>query len=77
MFWRSQGADDKAVIKIYIHGLGPIAKEGSLGYKPNVKKKKLYVVLRGVASGLGRGGGHQREDCQNYKCKNKLPTACA
>lgn len=44
MFWRSQGADDKAVIKIYIYGLGPIAKEGSLGFKPNVKKK-LHVFF--------------------------------
>lgn len=43
MFWRSQGADDKAVIKIYIHGLGPIAKKGSLGFKPNVKKKKYML----------------------------------
>lgn len=60
MFWRSQGADDKAVIKIYIHGLGPIAKKGSLGFKPNVKKK-IHVILRGVSSELGRGGGGIRE----------------
>lgn len=61
MFWRSQGTDDKAMIKIYIHGLGPIAKQGRLGFNPQFKKKEVHV-LRGVPSGLGRGWEHRRGD---------------
>lgn len=57
MFWRSQGADDKAVIKIYIHGLGPIAKKGSLGFKPNVKKKNTCYFKRGLLWIRKRWGG--------------------
>lgn len=56
MFWRSLGTDDKALIKIYIHGLGPIAK-----LNPQLKKKEVRV-LREVTSGLGRGWEHRRGD---------------
>lgn len=62
MFWRSQGTDDKAMIKIYIHGLGHIAKQGRPGFNPQFKNKNVHDVLRGVTYGLGKGWEHRRGD---------------